>query len=34
MNAFLDRRFGISSRGSSVRVEALGGLSTFLTMSY
>ena len=34
MNAFLDRRFGVSARGSSVRLEALGGLSTFLTMSY
>jgi AGZA family xanthine/uracil permease-like MFS transporter len=34
MNAFLDRRFGFSRRGSSLRTEALGGLSTFLTMSY
>jgi adenine/guanine/hypoxanthine permease len=34
VNGFLDRRFGISQRGSSVRVEALGGVSTFLTMSY
>ncbi|MFL5841580.1 MAG: solute carrier family 23 protein, partial [Thermoleophilaceae bacterium] len=34
MNAFLDRHFGITARGSSVRVEVLGGLSTFLTMSY
>src|SRR3954447_10501317 len=34
MNAFLDRRFGISARGSSLRIEALGGATTFLTMSY
>jgi adenine/guanine/hypoxanthine permease len=34
MNAFLDRRFGFSRRGSSLRIELLGGLSTFLTMSY
>src|SRR5947208_15850161 len=34
MNAFLDRRFGFTARGSSLRIEALGGLSTFLTMSY
>jgi adenine/guanine/hypoxanthine permease len=34
MNAFLDGHFGITARGSSVRLEALGGLSTFLTMSY
>src|SRR3954451_6527288 len=34
MNGFLDRYFGYSARGSSLRIEALGGLSTFLTMSY
>src|SRR3954453_19868694 len=34
MNAFLERRFRISDRGSSVRIETLGGVSTFLTMSY
>src|SRR3954470_23228510 len=34
MNAFLDRRFGYTARGSSLRIESLGGLSTFLTMSY
>ena len=34
MGSFLDRRFGITARGSTVRVEALGGLTTFLTMSY
>jgi AGZA family xanthine/uracil permease-like MFS transporter len=33
-SAFLDRRFGYSARGSSLRIEAVGGLSTFLTMSY
>ncbi|HEY1595326.1 MAG TPA: NCS2 family permease [Thermoleophilaceae bacterium] len=31
---FLERRFSIAERGSSVRVELLGGLSTFLTMCY
>jgi AGZA family xanthine/uracil permease-like MFS transporter len=30
----LERLFRISERGSSPRVEVLGGLSTFLTMSY
>src|SRR4051794_36427135 len=30
----LDRRFQISERGTSPRTEVLGGLSTFLTMSY
>src|SRR4051795_10502768 len=34
MNAFLDRRFGYTVRGSSLRIESLGGVSTFLTMSY
>src|SRR4051795_12024495 len=34
MNAFLDRRFGYTARGSSLRIESLGGLGTFLTMSY
>jgi AGZA family xanthine/uracil permease-like MFS transporter len=32
--SFLDRRFKISERGSTTRVELLGGLSTFLTMCY
>ena len=32
--SFVERRFKVAERGSSVRVEALGGLSTFLTMSY
>ena len=32
--ALLDRRFAISARGSSVRVEVLGGVTTFVTMSY
>ena len=32
--SFLDRQFRIGERGSSVRVELLGGLSTFLTMCY
>ena len=30
----LDRRFRFTERGSTLRTEALGGLSTFLTMSY
>ncbi|MFL5895261.1 MAG: NCS2 family permease [Thermoleophilaceae bacterium] len=34
MTAFLDRRFGFGARGSSLRIELLGGVSTFLTMSY
>ena len=34
MSAFLDRRFALSSSGTDVRTEALGGLTTFLTMSY
>jgi adenine/guanine/hypoxanthine permease len=34
MNALLDRYFGYGARGSSFRIEALGGVSTFLTMSY
>ena len=34
MSAALDRFFGYTARGSSLRVEALGGVSTFLTMSY
>jgi AGZA family xanthine/uracil permease-like MFS transporter len=34
MSSFLERRFALSARGTSVRTEALGGLTTFLTMSY
>ncbi|HEX8856353.1 MAG TPA: solute carrier family 23 protein [Thermoleophilaceae bacterium] len=30
----LERLFKISERGSNVRIELLGGLTTFLTMSY
>src|SRR4051812_42161841 len=33
-SAFVDRYFGYTARGSSLRIEVLGGLSTFLTMSY
>jgi adenine/guanine/hypoxanthine permease len=33
-DAFLERRFRIGERGSSPRVELLGGVSTFLTMCY
>jgi adenine/guanine/hypoxanthine permease len=32
--ALLERRFAIRERGSTVRIELLGGVSTFLTMSY
>jgi AGZA family xanthine/uracil permease-like MFS transporter len=32
--SFLERRFVIRNRGSTVRVELLGGVSTFLTMCY
>ncbi|MCS7065304.1 MAG: NCS2 family permease, partial [Fimbriimonadales bacterium] len=32
--SWLDRRFGLRESGSSVRQEALAGLTTFLTMSY
>jgi AGZA family xanthine/uracil permease-like MFS transporter len=31
---WLDKYFGISERGSSVRTELLAGLATFLTMAY
>src|SRR4051794_37954442 len=34
MSSFLERRFALSSRGTTVRTEALGGVTTFLTMSY
>lgn len=30
----LDRHFGITAAGSSIRQEAIGGLTTFATMSY
>jgi hypothetical protein len=30
---FLERRFSISERGSTPRVEVLGGVSTFLTFA-
>ena len=33
-SGFLERRFRIAQRGSSPRVEALGGMTTFLTMAY
>lgn len=34
MNAALDRYFGISERGTSLRTEVVAGVSTFLTMVY
>jgi AGZA family xanthine/uracil permease-like MFS transporter len=33
-SSFLERRFKLSERGTNARVEALGGLTTFLTMAY
>src|ERR671919_783011 len=32
--SFLERRFRLLEHGTSPRVEALGGVATFLTMSY
>src|SRR5215470_259106 len=34
MTAALDRFFRVSQSGSTVRTEALAGLTTFMTMSY
>jgi AGZA family xanthine/uracil permease-like MFS transporter len=34
LDELLVRRFGLVERGSSVRIELLGGIATFLTMSY
>ncbi len=34
MADFLERRFSLAARGTTVRIEALGGLTTFLTMAY
>src|SRR5438034_2890535 len=31
---FLERRFQLAAHGTTVRAEALGGLTTFLTMAY
>lgn len=33
-SGYLARRFQLAERGTSVRVEVLGGVATFLTMSY
>jgi AGZA family xanthine/uracil permease-like MFS transporter len=33
-DSWVARRFGVQERGSTVRIELLGGLATFLTMSY
>jgi AGZA family xanthine/uracil permease-like MFS transporter len=32
--SLLDRRFALTERGTTPRIEALGGLTTFLTMAY
>ena len=34
MSTFLARRFRVAEAGSDVRIETLGGVATFLTMSY
>ena len=34
VGGWIERRFGVSAAGSTVRREILGGLTTFLTMSY
>src|SRR5689334_20515747 len=34
MSAFMERRFAMAERSSDVRTETLGGVTTFLTMSY
>jgi AGZA family xanthine/uracil permease-like MFS transporter len=34
MTGWLERRFALGQRGSSIRTELLGGVATFLTMSY
>ena len=33
-SGFFERRFGLAERGTTLRTEVLGGLATFLTMSY
>src|SRR3954449_5251903 len=33
-SSFLDRRFELNARGTTVRTEVLGGVATFLTMCY
>ncbi len=34
MHSWLDRRFKVSEKGSSLRVEVIGGITTFMAMSY
>ncbi len=34
MNNFLDRYFGLSKHGTSVRIEILGGVTTFAALAY
>ena len=34
MSSFLERRFQLSSHGTTVATEAIAGLTTFLTMAY
>ena len=32
--SFLDKIFGYTSRGSNIKTEVIGGITTFLTMAY
>lgn len=34
LTQFLDKHFGVTERGSSIRTEFLGGATTFMTMAY
>ena len=34
MNSFIERRFRLTEAGTTVRTEVLGGLTTFMTLSY
>ena len=34
MSDWIERTFGIAAAGTTVRTELLGGLTTFMTMSY
>ena len=34
MSDWVERQFGVRAAGSTYRIELLGGLTTFMTMSY
>lgn len=34
MKSFLDKIFGLSARGTSIKTEFIAGITTFMTMSY